>query len=367
LARIGGDEFTLVVSTEGAPAAAGLLADRLLESMTHEFEIRGQKIPIGLSIGAANYPKDGSDPMTLQANADAALYRAKADGRHLVCFFHPDMDRRLRERYALQHDLRSAIGHDELRLHYQPQATIEGEIFGFEALVRWQHPRHGLVPPNTFISLAEQNGMIVEIGEWTLRQACRDAAAWEEPLQIAVNLSPVQFRYGDLPGLVHSILLQSGLAADRLELEITEGVLINDSSRALSILRRLKSLGVKVSMDDFGTGYASLSSLQSFPFDKIKIDRTFITGVDSNQQSAAIVRAVLGLSSALQMPVIAEGVETEREREFLMREGCGEIQGYLIGRPKPIADYSDLTSGGAAAKPELHEAVLRAPRSARSG
>ena len=345
IARVGGDEFTLVLETGGQPAAAGELADRLLESMAQDFEIRGQKIPIGLSIGAANYPRDAADPVTLQANADAALFRAKADGRHLVCFFHPDMDRHLRERYSLQHDLRSAIAHDELLLHYQPQAAIDGEVFGFEALARWQHPKHGLVPPSTFITLAEQNGMIVEIGEWALRQACREAASWKKPLQIGVNLSPVQFRYGDLPNLVHSILLESGLAPERLELEITEGVLINDSSRVLSILRRLKTLGVKIAMDDFGTGYSSLSSLQSFPFDKIKIDRTFISGVDSNQQSAAIVRAVLGLSNALHMPVIAEGVETEREREFLKHEGCHEMQGYLIGRPQPIAGYSDLTGG----------------------
>jgi predicted signal transduction protein with EAL and GGDEF domain len=313
--------------------------------MTQDFDIRGQKIPIGLSIGAAVYPKDASDPVTLQANADAALYRAKADGRHLVCFFHPEMDRRLRERYALQHDLRSAVAHNELRLHYQPQATIDGDVFGFEALARWQHAKHGIVPPNTFITLAEQNGSIVEIGEWALRQACRDAASWKNPLQIGVNLSPVQFRYGDLPSLVHAVLLETGLAPERLELEITEGVLINDSLRALSILRRLKALGVKIAMDDFGTGYASLSSLQSFPFDKIKIDRTFIAGVDSNQQSAAIVRAVLSLSSALHLPVIAEGVETENERAFLMREGCHEIQGYLIGRPQPIASYANLTHG----------------------
>jgi diguanylate cyclase (GGDEF)-like protein len=347
IARVGGDEFTLVLETGGKPAAAGELADRLLESMMQDFDIRGQKIPIGLSIGAANYPRDAADPVTLQANADAALFRAKADGRHLVCFFNPDMDRRLRERYSLQHDLRSAIAHDELCLHYQPQASIDGEVFGFEALARWQHPKHGLVSPSTFITLAEQNGMIVEIGEWALRQACREAASWKKPLQIGVNLSPVQFRYGNLPNLIHLILLESGLAPQRLELEITEGVLINDSSRALSILRRLKALGVKIAMDDFGTGYSSLSSLQSFPFDKIKIDRTFISGVDSNQQSAAIVRAVLGLSNALQMPVIAEGVETELEREFLLREGCHEIQGYLIGRPELIASYSDLTSGAA--------------------
>jgi diguanylate cyclase (GGDEF)-like protein len=350
IARVGGDEFTLILTTGEQPASAERLANHLLKSFTQDFEIRGQKIPIGLSIGAATYPTDGSEPMTLQGNADAALYRAKSDGRHMVCFFHPEMDRRLRERYSLQHDLRSAIVHDELRLHYQPQATIDGDVFGFEALARWQHPKHGLVPPGTFIALAEQNGLIVEIGEWTLREACREAASWKTPLQIGVNLSPVQFRYGDLPNLVHSVLLQSGLASKRLELEITEGVLINDSSRALSILRKLKSLGVKIAMDDFGTGYSSLSSLQSFPFDKIKIDRTFISSVDSNQQSAAIVRAVLGLSNALRMPVIAEGVETEREREFLMREGCREIQGYLIGRPQPIAIYSDFTSGVAPGK-----------------
>ena len=209
IARIGGDEFTLVLATGEQPAAAEALAERLLKSVSRDFEIRGQRIPIGLSIGAATYPKDASDLATLQANADAALYRAKADGRHLVCFFHPEMDRHLRERYSLQHDLRSAIAHDELHLHYQPQATIDGDVFGFEALVRWQHPRHGSVPPSTFIALAEQNGLIVEIGEWTLRQACREAASWTKPLLIGVNLSPAQFRYGDLPNLVHSVLLRN--------------------------------------------------------------------------------------------------------------------------------------------------------------
>lgn len=351
IARVGGDEFTLVLTNGEQPAAAERLAERLIKSLAQDFEIRGQKIPIGLSIGAATYPKDAGDAKTLQANADAALYRAKADGRNIACFFHAEMDRHLRDRYALQHDLRSALANNELRLHYQPQATIGGKIFGFEALLRWQHPKRGLVPPDTFITLAEQNGMIVEIGEWALRQACADAAGWRQPLQVAVNLSPVQFRYGDLPNFVHSMLLETGLAPKRLELEITEGVLINDSSRALSILRRIKSLGVKIAMDDFGAGYASLSSLQSFPFDKIKIDRTFIAGVDSNQQSAAIVRAVLGLSKALDLPVIAEGVETESEREFLMQEGCQQIQGYLIGRPRPIGNYTQFTDGIAAVSP----------------
>ena len=204
-------------------------------------------------------------------------------------FFDPEMDRRLRERYALQHDLRSAVAHGELALYYQPQAKIDVEVFGLEALLRWQHPKHGLVPRTTFIALAEQNGMIGEIGEWTLREVCREAASWTTPLQIGINLSPM-LRYGDLASLVRAILLETGLAPGRLELEITEGVPINDPPRALSILRLLKLLGVKIAMDDFGTGCASLSLLQSFPFDKIKIDRTFVAGVDHNGQSHAIVR-----------------------------------------------------------------------------
>ena len=344
IARVGGDEF-IVLSTQGEqPQSAAVLAERVLKAVAEDFDIRAQKIPIGLSIGAAVYPSDGTDLEMLIANADAALYRAKAEGRQTVRFFDPEMDKRLRERYALQHDLRSAMSHGELTLHYQPQAKIDGEVFGLEALLRWEHPRHGLVPPRTFIPLAEQNGMIGEIGEWTLREACREAASWTAPLQVGVNLSPVQFRYGDLAALVHTILLETGLAPGRLELEITEGVLINDPPRALSILRRLKLLGVRIAMDDFGTGYASLSSLQSFPFDKIKIDRTFVAGVDHNGQSQAIVRAVIGLGKALNVPVIAEGVETEGERMFLKREGCAEIQGYVIGYPGPIENYAGLTS-----------------------
>ncbi len=311
--------------------------------MERPFEIRGQVIRIGLSIGVAIYPRDGTDPASLLANADAALYRAKADGRNLARFFDPEMDRRLRERYAMQHELRSSIERNELLMYYQPQATIDGRVFGFEALVRWQHPRLGLVSPSTFIPLAEQSGIIGQIGAWTLRQACRTAASWPVPLQIAVNLSPVQFQHGDLAALVHSILFDTDLAPERLELEITEGVLINDPTRALAILRELKMLGVRIAMDDFGTGYASMSSLQSFPFDKIKIDRTFVSRVEVNPQSAAIVRAVIGLGKALNIPVIAEGVETEPEREFLKGEGCLEMQGYLVGWPLPINQYGALT------------------------
>jgi len=235
-----------------------------------------------------------------------------------------------------------AIERRELVLHYQPQALINGQIIGFEALIRWHHPNQGLIPPGTFIPLAEESGLIIPMGEWILREACREAASWPRPLQVAVNLSPIQFRHGDLPQLVHSVLLETGLASRRLELEITESVLIGDFSRAASILRRLKALGVRIAMDDFGTGYSSLSYLQAFPFDKIKIDRAFICNLDRNAQSAAIVRAVIGLGRGLDLPVVAEGVETKDQLAFLSREACDEVQGYLLGRPAPIEDYAEV-------------------------
>ena len=234
------------------------------------------------------------------------------------------------------------MANGEFALHYQPQARIGGEIIGFEALVRWHHPSRGMVSPGAFIPLAEASGLIIPIGEWILREACREAASWPRPLQIAINLSPIQFRHGDLPALVHTVLLESGLAAGRLELEITEGVLIDDFSRALSILRRLKALGVRIAMDDFGTGYSSLSYLQSFPFDKIKIDQSFIKNLDRNPQSAAIIRAVIGLGHGLDLPVVAEGVETSEQLAFLTRESCGEVQGYLIGKPLAIENYDEM-------------------------
>jgi len=346
IARVGGDEFAVVLTAKELRRASFATARRLLAAVGDPFEVQEQLIPIGLSVGGALFPQDAKDEVTLIANADAALYRAKADGRHMIRFFEPEMDRHLRERYVLQHDLRSAIPHGEFAMHYQPQANIDGVVFGFEALIRWKHPRLGYVAPSKFIPLAEQNGMIAEVGEWTLREACAEAASWPVPLQVSVNLSPVQFRHGDLARLVRSVLTETGLDPGRLELEITEGVLINDSSRALAILRRLKSFGVRIAMDDFGTGYASLSSLQSFPFDKIKIDQTFVSGVETNPQSAEIVRAVIGLGNALNIPVIAEGVETEGERTFLRREGCDELQGFLIGPPSAITAYADLIKGG---------------------
>jgi diguanylate cyclase (GGDEF)-like protein len=342
VARIGGDEFAVIVADGEQPAAAEALAERLLAAFADDFEVEGHKLKLGLSIGAAIYPTDGTDAKTLMVNADATLYRAKAETRGAVMFFEPEMGFRLRERHALREDLRSAINRGELLLHYQPQKKMSGETIGFEALVRWQCPKRGMVLPGTFIAVAEESNLILPLGEWVLREACREAASWPQPLTIAVNISPIQFRQGDLPRLVHSILLQTGLAPRRLELEITEGVMINDFSRAVSILRRLKSLGIKIAMDDFGTGYSSLSYLQSFSFDKIKIDRVFICDLEHNHHSRAIVRAVVGLGQSLYLPTLAEGVETEAQHSLLMKEGCDEVQGYLTGRPLPISDYADL-------------------------
>jgi diguanylate cyclase (GGDEF)-like protein/PAS domain S-box-containing protein len=346
LARLGGDEFAVITPTGMQPAAIEALAQRLAAALDCDIEINGNTLRVGATIGIGIYPQDGTEPAALIANADAALFRAKAEMRGSIRFFEVSMDKQLRERRALQQDLRSASAHDELELHYQPQAHIDGKVSGFEALVRWHHPRHGLVPPDTFIPLAEESGLIVSMGEWILRTACREAASWPRPLHIAINLSPIQFQHGDLPRLVHQVLLETGLAPSRLELEITEGVLIGDFTRAVAVLRRLKGLGVRIAMDDFGTGYSSLSYLQSFPFDKIKIDQAFIANLGHSQQAATIIRAVIALGRGLNLPVVAEGVETEEQLRFLASENCNEIQGYLVGRPQPIEDYAEVIGRG---------------------
>jgi len=342
VARIGGDEFMILMSDDARREDVLSLAERMVEAIGKELEVDDYLSHVGVSVGIAVYPDDGVDAATLLANADSALYRAKREGRGRVCFFETEMDRELRDCRLLQHDLRQAVEQNQLLVYFQPQARMDGEIIGFEALLRWNHPTRGIVPPDQFIPLAEENGLIIEIGEWVLREACREAASWPRPLQVAVNLSPVQFQAGDLERCIHQILLETGLAPTRLEVEITEGVLIGDFARALNLLRRLKALGIRIAMDDFGTGYSSLSYLQSFPFDKIKIDRSFILNLEAAPQSAEIVRAVLSLAHALQIPVVAEGVETEAQRAFLQGEACEVMQGYLIGRPEPIERYFDL-------------------------
>lgn len=341
-ARLGGDEFSVIVAEGEQPAAAGDLANRLIAEAASEIEVNGNRVRSSLSIGIALYPRDGADAASLLANADAALYRAKREGRGSVRFFAADIDDQLRVRRLLQQDLQGAIERGELQVYYQPQARVDGEAVGFEALLRWQHPRRGMVSPKDFIAAAEDCGLIIQIGEWVLREACREAASWLRPLKVAVNLSPVQFQHGDLCAMVHKVLLETGLSPRRLELEITEGVLVTDLVRAVNLLRRLKNLGVAIAMDDFGTGYSSLSYLQAFPFDKIKIDQSFVRNIDKGSQAPAIIRAVIGLARGLSLPVTAEGVETPEQLAFLAAESCDEIQGYLIGRPQPIEHYAAL-------------------------
>ena len=357
LARVGGDEFTVITPTRTSPEAAEGLAERFCAALDTDIEVDGNPVRVGLTVGIAMFPQDGADLLTLVANADAALFRAKSEARGSVRFFELSMDQQLREKRALQQDLRNAIARDELELHYQPQALIDGKITGFEALVRWRHPRSGLIAPGVFIPLAEETGIIVALGEWVLRSACREAASWPKPLRIAVNLSPVQFQRGDLAKLVHEILLETGLSPSRLELEITEGVLIGDFTGAVTTLRRLKNLGVRIAMDDFGTGYSSLSYLQSFPFDKIKIDQSFVANLSHSRQAVTIIRAVIALGRGLDLPVVAEGVETLEQLTFLADEHCSEIQGYFVGRPLPIEEYSDVVGRTAAARRAAFAAV----------
>ena len=347
VARLGGDEFALLVADEPQPAGAEKVAARVLETLSDIIYIGDRKIPVGASIGAALYPKDGTDAATLMINADLALYQAKAEFRGMMLLFDAAMGDELRERRALQLDLAEAIEKEELHLHYQPQKTMAGALVGFEALLRWQCGKRGMMPPSVFIPIAEQSGLIGRIGEWVLREACRQAASWPQNLTVAVNISPLQFRDRDLAATVHAILLETGLSPRRLELEITEGVLIDDLAGAVSTLRRLKNLGVRIALDDFGTGYSSLSYLHAFSFDKIKIDRAFVADLDRGQHSMAIVRAVIDLGHSLGIPVLAEGVETAAQHTLLLRKGCDEVQGYYLGRPQPIGCYSDLIEGAA--------------------
>jgi diguanylate cyclase (GGDEF)-like protein/PAS domain S-box-containing protein len=346
VARLSGDEFGLIIDGK-QPVAGMLLAERLAEALAREFLIEGKSVRTGVTTGISIFPHNGMDAASLLANAGAALFRAKAKSRGSISLYEPEMDQQIRDRRVLHQDLSLAIKNGELSLYYQPQAMARqtiasSEVIGFEALARWLHPVRGFVSPGDFIPLAEESGLIVEMGEWILREACREAASWPLPRQIAVNLSPAQFMHGDLVGLVHSILLETGLAPDRLELEITEGVLIEDFDRGLALLRRLKALGVRISMDDFGSGYSSLSYLQAFPFDKIKIDRAFVMNLGRSPQSAAIVRAVIDLGHGLEMSIVAEGVETQDQLSFLADEGCDSVQGYFLGKPAPIGQYAAL-------------------------
>jgi diguanylate cyclase (GGDEF)-like protein/PAS domain S-box-containing protein len=348
LARLSGDEFAIIVPAISGPAMAGRIAENIMESLRIASQNSETDTPVSVSIGIAICPEDATDRQTLLTHADTALYRAKKEGRGTYRFFEIAMGAAVRDRRQLEYDLRYAAERGELRLVYQPQKDIRsGTVIGFEALVRWKHPTRGELLPDSFIPIAEETGLILQIGEWVLRTACREAASWVQPLTIAVNVSAIQIHAAGFPKTVQDILFETRLAPGRLELEITETALIRDLGRALATLSRIKTLGVHVVMDDFGTGYSSLANLRAFPFDKIKIDGSFIKSVNVNDGAATIVRAVLGLGRGLGMPVVAEGVETPGELEFLKNESCTEAQGYFLGRPADIASFRQTTHGGA--------------------
>jgi diguanylate cyclase len=343
VARLGGDEFAVVQEGGRQPGHADLLSERIIGALRTPFEIGGQTVRISASIGVAVFPADAASATDLIKNADMALYRAKDEGRGLTRFYEAAMDEALRQRRQLETDLRAALANGEVKVHYQPLAALgSGAIVGFEALLRWDHPLHGAVSPEMFIRLAEESGFIIRLGEWVLHEACTEATRWTPPLKLSVNLSPLQFLQADLVGAVEQVLADTGLDPSRLELEITEGLLIKDAPGALAILERLKALGVQISMDDFGTGYSSLAYFRMFPFDKVKIDRSFVADMMTNPQARAIIRSVIGLGHGLGVPVVAEGVETSEQLDALRDEGCDQVQGYLIARPNPISHFESV-------------------------
>ncbi|MCJ2139405.1 putative bifunctional diguanylate cyclase/phosphodiesterase [Methylobacterium sp. E-066] len=343
VARIGGDEFIILQIGIREAADTQALARRLVDLIGRTYMVEGHLLTIGASVGVALAPADGTSADKLLKNADLALYRAKLDGRGTYRFFEPEMDARMQARRRLELDMRQALARREFQLHYQPQMQLEGDkLIGCEALIRWKHPERGMISPLDFIPLAEEIGLIVPIGEWVLRQACRDAMTWPTAMSVAVNVSPAQFKSDRLVETILSALASSGLSAKRLEVEITEGVLLQESEKTLQTLHRLRELGVRVSMDDFGTGYSSLSYLRSFPFDKIKIDRSFVKDLSSKPDGDAIIRAIAGLGKSLGMTTVAEGVETPEQMQRIRDEGCTDVQGYLISRPIPAEDLLEF-------------------------
>jgi diguanylate cyclase (GGDEF)-like protein len=344
VARLGGDEFAIVQFCSNCePSVVSQLASLVVERIAAPYEIGGHQLVIGVSIGISLAPEDGKGPDELLQKADLALYRAKADGRGTYRFFETGMDARAQARRLLERDLRLALERDEFEVYYQPIRDVVGEqVVAFEALARWNHSLRGLIAPNNFIPVAEETGLIVPLGDIVLRKACADAAGWPKDIAVAVNLSPVQFKNPNLVSSVKAALEASHLSADRLELEITESVLLQNSEATLAVLHELRGFGVRISLDDFGTGYSSLSYLRSFPFDKIKIDRSFVTDLATREDSMAIVRAVTGLGKSLGIVTTAEGVETDTQFDLLRQEGCTQAQGYLFSPPRPAADVAKM-------------------------
>jgi diguanylate cyclase (GGDEF)-like protein len=343
VARLGGDEFAIIQTGAAQPAAANALAERLVRMIAESFDIAGYQVLVGASVGAALSPDDGVDPDELLKKADLALYNAKSAGRGMFSFFKSEMDERVQGRRALEMDLRQAVDNGELELFYQPIVGLGAyNVVAFEALLRWRHPQRGMVMPDCFISLAEDSGIIEQLGEWVLHKACAQAMQWPSEVSVAVNLSPVQFKSGSLVRVVTSALETSGLPPSRIELEITESVLLAESSINMAILHQLRALGVRVCLDDFGVGYSSLSYLRSFPFKKIKIDRSFVRDMVENKEAASIIRAIATLGRSLGMATTAEGVENEEQLEMLEELGCDEVQGYYLSRPQPASEVEAI-------------------------
>jgi diguanylate cyclase (GGDEF)-like protein/PAS domain S-box-containing protein len=343
VARVGGDEFAIIQTGIEKPLDTAILARRIGEAVRAPYDLAGHAVVVDISIGIAMAPNDGTDPDGLLKAADMALYGAKADGRGTYRFFEAAMDMRMKSRRELETALRLALAAGQFELHYQPLVNVDDRrITGCEALLRWNHPERGMISPAEFIPVAEEIGLIVPLGEWVLRKACLDAASWPDDIKVAVNLSPIQVTSQNLVPIVVNALAAAGLPARRLEVEITESVLMHNTEQNTATLHRLRELGVHISMDDFGTGYSSLSYLRKFPFDKIKIDRSFISGLPGDNESIAIVRAVAGLAANLNMTATAEGVETAEQLETIRALGCVEMQGYLFSRPVPLAQIVSM-------------------------
>jgi predicted signal transduction protein with EAL and GGDEF domain len=342
VARLGGDEFAIVKTGVRDPADVADLATRALEAIRAPYDCLGHQVASDASIGIALAPQHGTGLDQILKNADMAMYAAKSAGRRTWRFFEPSMDAHVRARRLLETDLRKAIAGEALEVYYQPCLDLQSDrITGCEALIRWRHPERGMISPAEFIPIAEETGLINEIGEWVLTKACTEAAAWPDAINVAVNVSPVQFRSGTLALKVVAALAASGLPAHRLELEITEAVLISDDDAALEVLHQLRAVGVRIALDDFGTGYSSLSYLRRFPFDKIKIDRCFVNDL-AEAGGSSIVQAVVNIAAARHMTTTAEGVETARQQELLRGLGCTEMQGYLFSPPKPPEDVREI-------------------------
>ena len=356
VARLGGDEFAIILLDAADPSGIDDLAARIIKRIGSRYEVDGHPVDIGTSIGIALAPSDGSVALQLLKKADTALYQAKANGRGTACFYEDSMNTALQQRREIEMGLRRAILQNEFQLHYQPLVDAHTRrVSGFEALIRWQHPEKGLMSANQFIPVAETSGLIGAIGQWVLHQACLDAANWPDEITVAVNMSPSQFKDKGLAGIVRAALAKTALPAHRLELEITESVLLHENNDILQILRDIKQLGVHIAMDDFGTGYSSLSYLRSFPFDTVKIDQSFVRDLPLDPNAMAIVRAIIGLSATFGMSVIAEGVETNEQAMLLEREECQHLQGYLFSRPVPVALVPGLieTLSNASRRPAL--------------